>query len=93
MSSRNSLRCANGSDLLVLGYSVLDVKIGSQTTQAKFTVAQQLSPNIILGMKFMKKMDVTLKPSSQCITVGIPGSNTRDVIPFISQSGKRSENA
>lgn len=92
MASRSSLKCANGSDLHVTGYAVMNVKLGSHIIQTKFTVVDKLSPNVILGMKFMKKLDISLNPSEQCIKIYRPGSQFAEVVPFISQSAGSAEN-
>ena len=73
------LKCANGSDLPIIGYTVLTVKLGDNSTETKFTVVQEIFPNVILGMKYMQSTGLSINPSKCRATIN------DCVIPFASQ--------
>ena len=48
---RGALKCTNGSDLKIIGYTVLPVSIGNNVCNAKLTMVQIIFPKIIIGMQ------------------------------------------
>lgn len=81
---QGNLKCANGSDLLVLGYALVNVNIANRPLQVKFTVANNILPRIILGTKYMKTANMSVDIGSQCATMWNPYNQTKVHIPFLS---------
>lgn len=74
-----ALKCANGSDLPIIGYTLLPVKVGYQSHLTKFIVVKAIFPNVILGMSFMQKSGLSVDPSNMCARI------KQDSVPFVSQ--------
>lgn len=83
----SSLKCANGSLLEVIGYTVLRVQIGGVAENVKFTVVGEIFPKVILGMNCMRKMGVILDASKGHAMLG-GQAERRVVVPFISRSSE-----
>ena len=74
------LKCANGSPIKVIGYTVVPVKFGNFITNMKFTIVDKIFPNVIIGLKYMKKVGINILPAEDAIKI-------RDLrIPFISKT-------
>jgi hypothetical protein len=73
-----SILCANGSRMRTHGMASLKVAVGHTVVNLNFTVASNLFPKIIIGIRGMKTLNVQLNPAQNCAIAG-------DVhIPFIS---------
>jgi len=82
---KTSLKCANGSPLSVLGYTVVPIQVGDLVKMVKFTVVEKIFPKVILGMRFMRKCNVTVNPSKSQISFNNEAGNLI-VVPFVSSS-------
>jgi len=81
----SNLKCANGSPLSVVGYSVLPVNLKGKEFSIKFTVVDSIFPNVILGMQSMRKMKLIIEPlNGQAKIIDLNGES--NIIPFISSS-------
>ena len=91
---KSSLKCANGSPLSVIGYTVLPVCIGSKKISTKFTIVEKIFPNVILGMKSMRLFQLSVNPSKECAEMQIRKgfSSGIEIVPFLSQSQSHQEN-
>jgi len=78
----NTLSCANGSKLSVIGYTILNFSIGGVCLSEKFTIVDKIFPNIIIGMRTMIKNYITVVPSSRCVLIGRKNSIS---VPFVSR--------
>lgn len=89
-----SLRCANGSPMKIVGYSVLEVLIGSRKAKVKMTVVSSIFPNVILGMRAMRNFNLVINPADECVELKNSSVDKKcaEIIPFISQSQQNSEN-
>ena len=77
--SDRSLNCANGSAMKVIGYTFLNIRIGDNSHKIKMIVVDKLFPKVILGIREMKKMNISVVPKNDCITVD------KQMILFISK--------
>lgn len=66
---RGSLKCANGSQVDVLGYVYLDVSLGHSIHRVKFSVVRGVSPKLIIGLRTMKAENINILPPHDCIEV------------------------
>jgi hypothetical protein len=64
-----SLRCANGSLIKIIGYSYFPIKIGEEEIYMKFTVVEKLFPRIIIGLRYMKKEDISIITARDALMV------------------------
>jgi predicted aspartyl protease len=64
------IRCANGSSMQVTGEALFSVRIGSVRAVQKFQVVRNLFPKIIIGIRTMKTMNISVKPSDDCAYIG-----------------------
>lgn len=64
-----ALRCANGSPLKVIGYAVVGVQIGSKSFLTKFSIVDKIFPHVIIGIRSMKKHDISVNPARDCIYI------------------------
>ena len=74
-----SLSCANGSPIKVVGYTVLNIKIGFKSMQMKFAVVESIFPNVLIGIRSMKAEKICIILAWDCVK--IEGSS----IPFVSK--------
>ena len=82
---RNALlTCANGSNLAVIGYSVLNLQIGTKSFRCKFSIVETMSPHVILGMNFLRQACMSVDPANGQVVLNSDGSMEK--IPFISSS-------
>lgn len=86
-----TLKCANGSLINIMGYTILPLTIDSKTVRTKMTVVNEMFPNVILGMKAMHTLNLSVHPSKECAELHTL-NGTRVEIPFISQTNKQEEN-
>ena len=56
----NSLKCANNSKLTCLGNAVLDIEIGRTRCRKIFTVVEDLSQKVIIGIRGMKASNIII---------------------------------
>ena len=89
-NQHSSLRCANGSSISVIGFSVLPITIGSKTIKLKMAVVDTIFPNVILGMGAMRKFNTIVNPSNECIELRNVENSIIERVPFVSQSSKQS---
>ena len=61
-----SLKCANGSLINIMGYTILPITINSKTVRTKMTVVNEMFPNVILGMKATYTLNLSVHPSKEC---------------------------
>ena len=80
LQKQGRLKCANGSPLPILGYTVLPVKLGDHVSEMKFTVVEEIFPNVIIGLKYMKRLGITILTGEDAVKI----HNT--TIPFISKT-------
>jgi len=84
--SNKALKCANGSSIKVIGYSFINVTIGNKIERIKMTIVDKLFPRVIIGLRDMKKMNISILPKIDCVIVD-------DIkIPFISKIREQAEN-
>ena len=86
LSKAGMMRCANGSPLAIKGYTACCVKIGHQSINCKFTVVDNIFPNVIIGLKTMKRENIVINPAKDCIFV--KGSQAQ----FLSKTEIEAEN-
>lgn len=67
LQKNGRLRCANGTPINVIGYTVLHMNIGNTHFPCKFTVVSELFPNVIVGIKTMKKEKIVIDPGNDCV--------------------------
>lgn len=84
---KSTLKCANGSSLFAIGYSVVPVTIGNRVLNAKFTVVEKIFPRIILGMNFMRKFNIVLEPSKSQISY-FDEKNQQVIVPLLAHLRK-----
>ena len=60
------LRCANGSPLRIIGFTVVNMAVSGIEMQCKFTVVDSIFPNVIVGIKTMKKENILINPGKDC---------------------------
>ena len=78
-----NLKCAYGSSLSVIGYTVVPIQIADSVQMIKFTVVKQIFPKIILGMNFMRKFKIIVNaPKSQISFINDNGNQI--IVPFVS---------
>jgi hypothetical protein len=80
------LKCANGTDLTIRGYTVLKINIGGTIFQTKFSVVSEIFPRIILGTRFLRSAKMKVDISNLCASFFDPSRQSEIVVPFISQS-------
>jgi predicted aspartyl protease len=76
----SSIVCANGSKIKTYGEASIKIDIGHTRAAVKFTVASQMFPRVIIGLRGMKTMNMVLDPTNSCVILG--GKRT---VPFISK--------
>ena len=62
LRAQGNMRCANGSIIKILGYTVLPLNIGGMIKEIKFTVVQAVFPNVIIGLRQMKADKIMVNP-------------------------------
>ena len=78
-SKGEKLSCANGSPINVMGQTVLNIKVGGKSMKMKFVVVESIFPNILIGIKSMKREKVCIVPAWDCVKIeGIS-------VPFVSK--------
>lgn len=75
-----TLSCANGTPLNVVGYTLLKLNIGKKEMQLKFAIVESIFPNVLIGIRAMKKEGISIVPSWDCIRIG------KVSVPFISKT-------
>lgn len=75
-----SIVCANGSRIKTYGEASIKVEIGRTKAAVKFTVASQMFPRVIIGIRGMKTMNMLLDPTNSCVM--LEGIQT---VPFVSK--------
>ena len=73
------IRCANDSNMNVVGWVRLNITIGEFTRQCKVWVVSKLFPRIILGIRTLKDMGICVDPPNDCIRL------QSEAIPFVSK--------
>jgi hypothetical protein len=63
----------------VYGYTFLTVGIGKRVCKMKFTITEEIFPNVIIGLKSMKEANIAIIPAWDCLRVG------NESVPFISK--------
>ena len=63
------LKCANGSPLKILGYTVIELNIGSVSFQCKCTIVEHIFPNLIIGIKTQKQENIDISAARDCIII------------------------
>ena len=81
IQKRSKLLCANGSTLDIVGYTLLNLKVGTKEIAAKFAVVDKIFPNIIVGLKTMKKENIAIIPRNDCLVI-----DGNDTVPFLSKT-------
>jgi predicted aspartyl protease len=79
-----TISCANGSKMKTYGMASLKIKIGKVMANLHFTVASNLFPKIIVGIRGMKTLNIQLNPANSCAIVG------KSNIPFVSKVSPQS---
>jgi hypothetical protein len=73
------IRCANDTKIRALGKVKLNVLLQGIATQQVFTVVRGIFPRIIVGIRQMKRCQISVDPKYDCIWI----KNNR--IPFVSK--------
>ena len=73
------IKCANGSPIKIVGYTVITVNVGRSSFKCKCTVVERIFPKLIIGIKTMKRECIDISASRDCIIV------RGEVINFISK--------
>ena len=73
------LKCANGDIMFSKGIAWLNITLGNVTSRHPFKIVPGIFPELICGIRMMKKCGIEIKPSEDCIKVG----NLK--LPFISR--------
>ena len=80
LKRKGRLRCANNSSMVIIGYVLLEMKIGPNQLMVKFTVVDNIFPKAIIGLKCLKKEKIDILASRDCVTYkGIE-------LPFLSKT-------
>lgn len=61
---QGTISCANGTKMKTLGLAALRIGIGSTAATIHFTVAMDLFPKIIIGIRGMKTLNIQLDPAN-----------------------------
>ena len=62
------LRCANDSRIEVVGRIELPIELATnKKIWTEFVIVKDILPRIILGIKFMKRHDMRIMPSKECV--------------------------
>lgn len=77
--SNSNIRCASGSVMKSIGIAWLSIEVGGQISRHPFKVVKNVFPELIVGIKMMKKSGAVVIASNDCVRVG--GKN----VPFISK--------
>jgi hypothetical protein len=83
--TRKVIRCANNSKMSVLGWTRLWVSVAGNRKICKFWVVPRLFPQIILGIRAMKDLQMSVDPAKDCVWV----NGVRE--PFISKVKPQSQ--
>lgn len=75
------LSCANGSPMKIIGYSIINVGMGKQQQPMKFSIVNQISPNVIIGIKYMKSARIVIDAGKDKVINGLG-----EEIPFVSKT-------
>ena len=80
-----SLKCANNSKLNCLGNVILQISIGNTICRKVFTIVEELSQKVIIGIRGMKASDVVIDTKKN----GIFCKN--EFLPFIGKLSPSTE--
>jgi len=69
-SSTHTLKCANNSKMVVSKKVILPITIGVVQRQLPFLIVDQLSPNVIVGIRGMKKLGADIITSRSAVMCG-----------------------
>lgn len=75
----SEIKCASGNVIKSDGFVNLEMKFGKVKSVHPFKVIHNMFPELIVGIKLMKKMKIRVNPALDCIEVGNVS------IPFISK--------
>ena len=75
-----SIACANGSRIQTVGTACITVTVENSKARVSFTVASNIFPKVIIGIRGMKTLDIQLDPANDQALAG--GAVT---VPFISK--------
>lgn len=75
------LKCANDTQIDVIGYTVLQIKVASTVFQSKFKIVDQIFPNVIVGIQTMKREEIAIEPFYDRIKIG-----TNESVAFVSKT-------
>jgi hypothetical protein len=78
--SNGAMVCANGSKLHTSGTAYIRTVVGENRGVLKFTVANEIFPKVIIGIRGMKMLEIQLDPAKDRILVG-----NGKVVPLISK--------
>ena len=67
--SNGFMKCANGSPIKIMGYAVVNVSIGKFNFNCKCTVVNEIFPNLIIGLKTLKKQSIDICAAQDCIFI------------------------
>ena len=73
------LKCANGETMSSKGIVWLEVSIGKYLSRHPFKIVSNLFPEVICGIKMMKKCGIDILSSQDCIKIG------SKKVPFLSR--------
>ena len=74
-----SIRCANESKLRVVGEVIMEVVVGKVRRLLKFLIAENIFPNVIIGITGLKTLKISLDAANSCVAI------EGEKIPFMSR--------
>jgi hypothetical protein len=77
--SPSLIRCANDTKIKSIGKIRLRVTLNGTVMHQEFTVVEGFFPKVIVGIRQMKRYNIAVDPSQDCIWVG------EVLIPFVSK--------
>ena len=66
---RGQLKCANGSPLMIIGYTVVNVIVGKSSFRCKCTIVEKIFPNLIIGIRTQKEENIDISAGRDCIII------------------------
>jgi hypothetical protein len=70
ISSNGAVVCANSFKLHTSGTAYIRTVFGENRGVLKFTVANEIFPKDIIGIKGMKMLEIQFDPAKDCVLVG-----------------------
>ena len=68
-TNTGNLSCANGTSMKIIGYTILNIKIGTKSMKMKFAVVESIFPNVLIGIRSMKAGNISIIPAWDCVKI------------------------